>query len=632
MIRTSLSISSLAPLLCCAMLNLAGCGSSPDSNTNQTPQVPTLTSVSPLRGPAAGGTSITLTGTHLTGTTAVNIGATMAASFNVESDTKVTAVTQPGSGAVNIFVVNSAGSSNSVAFSYGSAPVLSNLAPIAGNVAGGTPVTLTGDGFTGASSVTFGGVAASSFQVVSDTQISAVSPESSAGAVPVVVTTAFGNSTGVNFTYGHSPSLTSLNPNYAPTNSPNVIVTLAGTNLTAVTSVTIGGTAVAGFTVVSDAQINIVLPSVSIAGTTTLLAVAPFGTSNDLSFTFGNAPTLTSVSPSAGPPAGGTSVTITGTGFSGATAVSFGTVAATEFTVDSNTQITAAAPAGTGSINLTVTTAYGVSNGIGFAYGNLPALTSLTPSRGLSAGNTSVVIVGSHFTGATAVEFGSTAATSFTVDSDTQITAVSPSGSDGSSNVVVTTVNGASNELSFTYAEVPSITSLDPPHGAPAGNTSVIIAGSNFTGATAVQFGGTAAMAFTVNSDTQITAVSPAGTGTVDVTVVTSLGTSGNSSFIYTPCGAGVVGATLTAATSSPISFTGTGFLSTLGYSAGDTSVTFCETAGDCTQPWSGPSGYTVIVSSITNTRITSNSNYGPTCKSVCNAAGTLCTNGVISN
>ncbi|MGA8725166.1 MAG: IPT/TIG domain-containing protein, partial [Acidimicrobiales bacterium] len=56
-------------------------------------------------------------------------------------------------------------------------------------------------------------------------------------------------------------------------------------------------------------------------------------------------PTVSSVAPSAGPAAGGTSVTITGTGFTAATAVAFGFTAATTFAVVSDTQITATSPA-----------------------------------------------------------------------------------------------------------------------------------------------------------------------------------------------------------------------------------------------------------------------------------------------
>ena len=102
----------------------------------------------------------------------------------------------------------------------------------------------------------------------------------------------------------------------------------------------------------------------------------------------------------------------------------------------------------------------------------------------------------------------------------------------------------------FTYLSPgPTVTSVSPNTGPPAGGTSVTITGSNFTGATAVRFGGTAAGSFTVNSATQITAISPTGNGTLNVTVTTPSGTSAASpgdQFSY-----GVAGTT-TALSSSP--------------------------------------------------------------------------------
>ncbi len=62
-----------------------------------------------------------------------------------------------------------------------------------------------------------------------------------------------------------------------------------------------------------------------------------------------------------GPELGGTSVTITGTGFAGATVVDFGTAAAVSFTVVNDTTITADSPAGTGVVDVTVTTPVGTT-------------------------------------------------------------------------------------------------------------------------------------------------------------------------------------------------------------------------------------------------------------------------------
>ncbi len=84
----------------------------------------------------------------------------------------------------------------------------------------------------------------------------------------------------------------------------------------------------------------------------------------------------------------------------------------------------------------------------------------------------------------------------------------------------------------------PLVSGISPSTGPAAGGTPVIITGLNFTGATAVTFGGTAASSFTINSPTQITAIAPAATaGAVDVQVTTSGGTSDTSTsdrFTYT--------------------------------------------------------------------------------------------------
>lgn len=169
---------------------------------------------------------------------------------------------------------------------------------------------------------------------------------------------------------------------------------------------------------------------------------------------------------------------------------------------------------------------------------NVPTVTGVAPNTGPQAGGTSVIIAGTNFTGATAVRFGVTAAASFTVNSATQITATSPAGS-GAVNVTVTTADGTSAAAAanlFTYAAAltPTVTSLNPTSGAETGGTTVVITGTNLTGATAVHFGAVAAASFTVNSATQITATSPAGTGNVAVIVTTPNGTSpASSQFMY---------------------------------------------------------------------------------------------------
>jgi alpha-tubulin suppressor-like RCC1 family protein len=175
-------------------------------------------------------------------------------------------------------------------------------------------------------------------------------------------------------------------------------------------------------------------------------------------------PSVAQVSPHRGTPAGGTSVTIEGTNFSEVEAVDFGVAAATSYKVNSETSITAVAPAGTGGVDVLVKTPAGTSAtspADRFTYG--PTITGLEPGNGPSAGGTSVTITGSGFTGTTGVSFGSTAATSFTVNSDGSITAVAPAGR-GTVEVEVTTPSGASPPTwadEFTYkGPTPTIESV----------------------------------------------------------------------------------------------------------------------------------------------------------------------------
>jgi hypothetical protein len=256
-----------------------------------------------------------------------------------------------------------------------------------------------------------------------------------------------------------TPTVTAVSPTSGPaTGGSSVIVT--GTNFTGTTAVSFGGTAASSFTVDSATQITATSPAHA-AGTVDVAVTNAAGTNTNTSaddFTYVAAPTVTAINPTEGPTAGGTSVVITGTNLSGATAVSFGGTAASGFTVNSATQITATAPAGTGTVDVRVTTVGGTSATSAadqYTYRAAPTVTALSPTSGSTAGGTSVVLTGTNFAGATAVTFGATAASGFTVNSATQITATSPAGSAGTVNVRVTTAGGtsatgAANQFTYT--------------------------------------------------------------------------------------------------------------------------------------------------------------------------------------
>ncbi len=328
------------------------------------------------------------------------------------------------------------------------------------------------------------------------------------------------------------PAVTSVSPNAGPV-AGGASVTITGTSLNGATAVTFGGIT-ASFTIGSDTSISATAPAHA-AGTVDVAVTTPSGTSTTVAsdqFTYISPPTVTTISPSSGKAAGGTVVTITGTNFNGASAVKFGATAATAFTVNGATSISATAPAGAaGVVDVTVTSVGGTSATSAadqFTYIAPPTVTAIAPVAGAVGGGTSVTITGTSLTGATAVNFGASAATSFTVNGATSISATSPAGT-GTVNVTVTTAGGTSATGSsdhFTYQGAPTVTAIAPAAGAVGGGTSVTITGTNFTAASAVNFGGAAAAAFTVNGATSISATSPAGTGTVDVTVTTPVGTS----------------------------------------------------------------------------------------------------------
>jgi hypothetical protein len=341
-----------------------------------------------------------------------------------------------------------------------------------------------------------------------------------------------------------TPTVTDVSPNHGA-DTGGTTVTITGTDFTTATAVNFGGSAATSFTPdLSGTQITATAPA-GTAGTTVDVTVTNLeGTSANTAaddYTYDvPAPTVTSLNPTHGTAAGGNSVTITGTDLSGATAVNFGANSASIIIATAST-VVVDAPAGTAgtTVQVTVTTPGGTSptggTGNDYAYDSPPPpdVTGLSPSHGAAAGGTTVTVFGTNFSGTTAVKFGSTNATSFTVNNGSKITATAPTGTAGNTvNVTVTTPSGTSSiagtDDDYTYdIPAPTVSSLNPTHGPAAGGTSVTITGTNLTGATAVNFDANPA-SFTVNNPTKITATAPAGVGgtTAQVTVTTGGGTS----------------------------------------------------------------------------------------------------------
>jgi choice-of-anchor C domain-containing protein len=178
------------------------------------PPTPVVDSLGVSTGPAKGGTTLTVLGSGFTPASTVKFGQTAAQSVAYLSPRALTVTSPPGSGLVDVTVQNgatSSGISSADKFFYGSPPAVTGLSPSSGPTAGGTTVTISGSGFTGATAVGFGGVPATSFTVVSDTEIQATAPAEAAGTVNVSVITPAGGSAQVTadqYSYSAKPPAT----------------------------------------------------------------------------------------------------------------------------------------------------------------------------------------------------------------------------------------------------------------------------------------------------------------------------------------------------------------------------------------------------------------------------------------
>jgi formylglycine-generating enzyme required for sulfatase activity len=163
-----------------------------------------VNAITPNQGPTTGGTPIVLTGTGFELVTNVTIGGSSVSDLVIQSSTTLTATTPAGTQGPRDLVVTTPWSQASIqsAFTYFSAPSISTVTPTNGLPTGGTPITISGSGFLGTTSVTIGGVPASSVTVVDANTIRALTPPGVEGSRPVSVVSPGGAATLANgFTY-----------------------------------------------------------------------------------------------------------------------------------------------------------------------------------------------------------------------------------------------------------------------------------------------------------------------------------------------------------------------------------------------------------------------------------------------
>ena len=284
---------------------------------------PTITGFTPASG--AAGATVTITGTNLTGATAVTLNGVAITGFTVVNGTTIT-FTVPATATTGTIAVTTPGgtATSTGTFTFvpaASAPTITSFTPTSGPV--GTTVTVTGTNFTGATGATLNGLTVTGFMVMGATSVMFNVPAGATSGL-IAVTTAAGTGTSTtSFTVTASaPTITSFTPT---TGAAGTTVTLTGTNFTGATLVTVGGVTVSGFTVVSATSITFVLPATAVTGPIAVTTPGGTGTST-ANFTVTPAvaaPTITSFAPARAVTGVGFTLNVSGTNLVAGTTISF---------------------------------------------------------------------------------------------------------------------------------------------------------------------------------------------------------------------------------------------------------------------------------------------------------------------
>jgi uncharacterized protein YhjY with autotransporter beta-barrel domain len=273
---------------------------------------PTITGVSPGSGPTAGANIVTLSGSNLNGTTSVTFGGTAGTNISASANQITVRAPARAAGTVDVVVTTPLGTGTaSNAYTYVAAPVVMWVEPGSGPVSGNNTVTISGANFSGATSVTFGGAAATNLNV-SASQITATVPAHAAGAVNVVVTAPGGTGTrSSGYTYVAAPTITSLSPDTGSANG-GYTVTIIGTNLTGASAVRFGGGLGRDIVVDSPTQLRVTVP-INVYGRADVSVTTPGGTATLGRAFNGTQPGVSITSPTGGSTVTSSTVTVSGT-------------------------------------------------------------------------------------------------------------------------------------------------------------------------------------------------------------------------------------------------------------------------------------------------------------------------------
>lgn len=437
----------------------------------------TILGVSPVGGPTAGGTEVTITGTNFNNLDMAvletsSIGS-VCASVIYDSPTQIRCTTAAtAAGIVNVTVNNPGGGASTIAnnaFEFNDDPTIASVTPDFGTITGGTSIVITGTNFSNFDTgltVTIDGINCTSLNLAAlPTEITCVTPVNMVPGAKVLRVSnpnpsQFVDST---FTYTAPPTISAVTPNFITTTAPTTI-TITGTNFLAAPTITVTD----GVT-----PANCTGPVVTLGGTQVECEV-PIVTAGTYELTLENAdsqfvvfanafevvapPTIASITPAVGAQAGATSVTITGTGFSAGSTVSFSSGGCSPVTIVSATELTCTTQASgsAGAVDVSVTSGTtGLTSALevgGFTYLAPPTLASITDAFARQNQGKSVVLTGTNFVTGAVARIGTTVCAT-TGETATTLTCTTPVLDPGLYDVSIENPDGQSATLTnaFTY-------------------------------------------------------------------------------------------------------------------------------------------------------------------------------------
>ena len=517
---------------------------------------PVIYTIAPDEGAQGTTLNVTINGTNLRGTSAVQFGAGISVnSFTVINanriDASITITPGAATGERNVTVITAGGSYTKVdGFTVKQAlPLITSVEPNQGRQGEALNVTINGANLSGVTALQFGaGIIVNNFHILSASQVTAsisISADAVIGTRNVSVTTPGGGFTlEGGFTVKQAlPLITSVEPNQGR-QGETLSVDVYGINFNNASVLQFGdGIALDSFNIISSTHIEAVisLSTEAATGNRDITITTPGGSYTLVNgFTVKQAlPLITSVEPNQGRQGETLNITITGAYLGGASALQFGaSISVNSFNILSSSQITAnitiAPEASAGTRDIAVATpggSYILANGFTVKHAQ-PVITSVSPASGNRGTMQLVTINGSNLEGATAVVFGDGIVVSgFNNISHTQLSVdilISSDASTGLRDITVTTPGG-----SFTFPgsfmvkqELPLITGFSIDNANQGATLNITLSGANFTGATKVQFGsGISVNSFNLLSSSQITAnitiAAGAAAGTRDVSVTT---------------------------------------------------------------------------------------------------------------